>query len=109
MSLLENKPISRIEEIIITASGGPFLNIPKNKFYKIKPKDAIKHPNWRMGKKISIDSSTLMNKVFEVIEAQKIFEIDFKKFKVLTHPKSYVHAIIKFKNGLTKFLFTILI
>jgi len=57
-----------------------------------------------MGKKISIDSSTLMNKVFEVIEAQKIFGIDFKKFKVLTHPKSYVHAIIKFKNGLTKVL-----
>ena len=104
MSLLGSKPISSVDEIIITASGGPFLNIPKNKFYKIKPKDAIKHPNWRMGKKISIDSSTLMNKVFEVIEAQKIFGIDFKKFKVLTHPKSYVHAIIKFKNGLTKIL-----
>ena len=103
-SLLESKPISSVDEIIITASGGPFLNVPKNKFYKIKPKDAIKHPNWRMGKKISIDSSTLMNKVFEVIEAQKIFGIDLKKFRVLTHPKSYVHAIIKFKNGLTKIL-----
>ena len=104
MSLLGSEPITSVEEITITASGGPFLNIPKKKFNKIKPKDAIKHPNWNMGKKISIDSSTLMNKVFEVIEAQKIFGIDIKKFKVLTHPKSYVHAIIKFKNGLTKIL-----
>jgi 1-deoxy-D-xylulose-5-phosphate reductoisomerase len=103
-SLLNNKDKKNIEEIIITASGGPFLNLSKKKFNKIKSKDAIKHPNWNMGKKISIDSATLMNKVFEVIEAQKIFEIDYKKFKVLTHPKSYVHAIVKFNNGLTKIL-----
>ena len=57
-----------------------------------------------MGKKISIDSTNLMNKVFEVIEAQRIFNIDIKKFKILIHPKSYVHAIIKFNNGLVKFL-----
>ncbi len=103
-SLLGDESKSNIEEIIITASGGPFLNISKKKFIKIKSKDAIKHPNWNMGKKISVDSATLMNKVFEVVEAQKIFEVDCKKFKVLTHPQSYVHAIVKFKNGLTKIL-----
>ena len=94
----------KIEKIYITASGGPFLNISKNKFNNIKPINALKHPNWSMGKKISIDSSTLMNKVFEVIEAQKIFNIDIKKFKILIHPKSYLHSIIKFKNGTTKLL-----
>ena len=103
-SLLNNKKNLNIEEVIITASGGPFLNLSLNKFKKIKPKDAIKHPNWSMGKKISIDSATMMNKVFEVIEAQKIFKIDYKKFKIFTHPNSYVHAIVKFTNGLTKIL-----
>ena len=70
----------------------------------IKPQDALKHPNWKMGKKITIDSATLMNKVFEVIEAKNIFDLDYNKISILTHPKSYVHAIIKFKNGLTKLL-----
>ena len=65
---------------------------------------AIKHPRWKMGKKISIDSATLMNKVFEIIEAYKIFNYDLKKFKILIHPQAYVHAIIKFKNGLVKIL-----
>ncbi len=93
-----------IEEVIITASGGPFLNLHKSKFKNIKPKNAIKHPNWNMGNKISIDSATLMNKVFEVIEAQRIFNINLNKFKILVHPKSYVHAIVKFDNGLVKIL-----
>ena len=95
---------NNIEEVIITASGGPFLKLPVSKFKKIKPIHAIKHPNWKMGSKISIDSATLMNKVFEVIEAQRIFNIDSSKFKILIHPKSYVHAVIKFNNGLTKIL-----
>ena len=103
-SLLNGFNSKKIEKIYITASGGPFLNISKNKFNNIKPINALKHPNWSMGKKISIDSSTLMNKVFEVIEAQKIFNIDIKKFKILIHPKSYLHSIIKFKNGTTKLL-----
>ncbi len=93
-----------IDEIIITASGGPFLNRPLKTFNKIKSDDAIKHPNWSMGKKISIDSATMMNKVFEVIEAQRLFNIDLKKIKIMIHPKSYVHAIIKFKSGLIKIL-----
>ena len=103
-SLLNNTNHNRLEKIIITASGGPFLNLPLYKFKKINPKIAVRHPNWKMGSKISIDSATLMNKVFEVIEAQRIFNINFKKFKVLIHPKSYVHAIVKFNNGLTKIL-----
>ena len=90
-----------IDQVIITASGGPFLNL-KNKKIKKTPKLATNHPNWKMGKKISTDSATLMNKVFEVIEAKKIFSIDLSKFKILIHPKSYVHAIIKFNNGLIK-------
>ena len=93
-----------IEKIFITASGGPFHNYPLNKFQSITPKIALKHPNWKMGKKITIDSATLMNKVFEVIEAKKIFNLDYKKLDILVHPKSYVHAIVKFTNGLTKIL-----
>ena len=103
-SLLDDKNKNNIEKIYITASGGPFINLPRNKFDKIKLSDALKHPNWSMGKKITIDSATLMNKVFEVIEAKNIFNIDYKNISILTHPKSYVHAIIKFKNGLTKLL-----
>ena len=103
-SLIDDKNKSDIEKIYITASGGPFRNLPKNQFKKIELKDALKHPNWSMGKKITIDSATLMNKVFEVIEAKNIFNIGYKNISILTHPKSYVHAIIKFKNGLTKFL-----
>ena len=91
-----------IEKIYLTASGGPFLNKPLNKLKNVNYKQAIKHPNWKMGKKISIDSATMMNKVFEIIEAKKIFNISYKKLSILIHPKSYVHAIIKFKNGLTK-------
>ncbi len=103
-SLLQNKEISDIEKVYITASGGPFIDLPKNQFKRIKLNDALKHPNWIMGKKITIDSATLMNKVFEVIEAKNIFNISYKKISILTHPQSYVHAIIKFKNGLSKFL-----
>ena len=95
---------NNIEKVIITASGGPFLNLSLSNFKKIKPKNAIKHPNWKMGRKISIDSATLMNKVFETIEAQRIFNINLNKFKILIHPKSYVHAIVKFNNGITKIL-----
>ena len=102
--LLKNNHISDVEKIYITASGGPFIDLPKNRFNKIKLSDALKHPNWSMGKKITIDSATLMNKVFEVIEAKNIFNIEYKNISILTHPKSYIHAIIKFKNGLSKFL-----
>ena len=103
-TLIKNYKITHIEKIIITASGGPFLNLPMSKFKKITPQKAARHPNWSMGKKISIDSATLMNKVFEVIEAQRIFKIPFFKFEVLIHPNSYAHAIVKFTNGTSKIL-----
>ena len=103
-SLLNSNEINQIEKIYITASGGPFIDYPIKKFNKIKLKDALKHPNWKMGKKITIDSATLMNKVFEVIEAKNIFNVNYKKISILTHPKSYIHAIIKFNNGLIKIL-----
>ncbi|MBD1174814.1 1-deoxy-D-xylulose-5-phosphate reductoisomerase [Pelagibacterales bacterium SAG-MED01] len=103
-SLLENNRTDSIDKVYITASGGPFIDFPKKKFKKISPKEALKHPSWQMGKKISIDSATLMNKVFEVIEAKKIFNLDYKNISILTHPNSYVHSIIKFNNGLTKVL-----
>ena len=103
-TLLKNQTNLNIERIYITASGGPFLDYPRNKFKLINPKKALNHPNWKMGKKITIDSATLMNKVFEVIEAKNIFDIPYKKISILTHPSSYIHAIIKFNNGTTKIL-----
>jgi len=103
-SLIKNENKSNIDQIFITGSGGPFLNKPIKKINYAKASKAIKHPNWSMGKKISVDSATMMNKVFEVIEAQKIFNIDKNKFHILIHPKSYIHAIVKFKTGIIKFL-----
>ena len=103
-TLLQNTKISSVSEIIITASGGPFLNTSMRQLSKIKLKEALNHPVWSMGKKISIDSATLMNKIFEIIEAQKIFNLDIKKFKILIHPNSYIHSIVKFNNGIIKIL-----
>ena len=102
--LIKNKNLSTIEKIYITASGGPFLNFSKFKLSKVSVNDALNHPNWKMGKKISIDSATMMNKVFEVIEAKNIFDINYNKISILIHPKSYVHALIKFNNGQIKIL-----
>ena len=101
---MQNFKTSSIENIYITASGGPFYTTPIKKFKNIKISDAINHPNWKMGRKISTDSATLMNKLFEVIEAKNIFGIPYKKIDILVHPKSYVHAILKFKNGLIKII-----
>jgi 1-deoxy-D-xylulose-5-phosphate reductoisomerase len=103
-SLINNAKNEDIENVFITASGGPFNNYPLSKFKKITKSLALNHPNWKMGKKITIDSATMMNKVFEIIEAKKIFNFDYKKLSILVHPKSYVHAIVKFNNGLTKIL-----
>ena len=103
--LLENIKNEDVEKIYITASGGPFLNLPKKKLKFITPKDAIKHPKWSMGKKISVDSATLMNKILELMEAYKLFPYDFDKYEILIHPQSLVHAIVKLKNGITKLLY----
>ena len=97
---LQNRSIKSVENLFLTASGGPLYTIPLNKIKKVKVSQALKHPNWEMGKKISIDSATLINKVYEVIEAKNIFKIPYNKIQILIHPKSYVHAILKFNNGL---------
>ena len=104
MELTKDIRDDEVEEIIITASGGPFLNLPINKLNHAKPKEAINHPNWKMGKKISVDSANMMNKVFEVIEAYKLFKFNKKKYKIVIHPQSYVHSIVRFKNGLVKMI-----
>ena len=93
-----------IEKVYLTASGGPFLNFKKKNLINIEPSKAVAHPNWKMGKKISIDSSTMMNKIFEVIEAKNIFDLPYKKISILLHPNSYVHAIVKFKDGFSKII-----
>ena len=105
MNLIDQSNKKDIEKIYLTASGGPFLKYSLNKMKNIKPSEAINHPKWKMGKKISVDSATLMNKIFEVIEANKLFSIDINKIDILIHPQSLVHAIIKFKNGLYKLLY----
>jgi len=92
----------KIQKIFITASGGPFLKTPLKDFNKINIKQATKHPTWKMGNKISIDSATLVNKLFEVVEAQRIFNLNIDKIGIKIHPQSYIHSIINFKNGLIK-------
>tara|TARA_B100000886_G_scaffold332122_1_gene284448 strand:+ start:6295 stop:7461 length:1167 start_codon:yes stop_codon:yes gene_type:complete len=102
--LLQNSDVQKVNKIILTASGGPFLNISKRKILNVKPNIALKHPNWKMGKKITIDSSNMMNKIFEYIEAKKIFNLKKNKISILIHPTSFIHAIIYFKGDLIKFL-----
>ncbi len=99
---LNNSDYNKLDKIYLTASGGPFANLPIKNFKKIKLRQALNHPNWRMGKKISIDSATMINKIYEVIEAKNIFNINYKNIKILLHPNSYVHSILQFKNGLIK-------
>ena len=100
--IIKNVKNDQINKIIITASGGPFL---KKKIHRqITIKDALKHPNWQMGKKISIDSATFMNKVFEVIEAKKIFNITLDKIDIIINPNSYIHASVIFNNGTIQML-----
>ena len=103
--LTRNYKDTDIEKIYLTASGGPFLNKPLISFKSIKASDAIKHPKWKMGKKISIDSSNLMNKVLEIIEAYRLFPFKIDKYEIIIHPQSLVHAIVHFKNGQTRFLY----
>ena len=91
---------SSVEKIYLTASGGPFYQKKFSNLKNIKIYQALNHPTWKMGKKITIDSATLMNKIFELIEAKKIFNLKFSKLDILVHPDSYVHAIIKQNNGL---------
>ena len=91
-----------IQKLILTASGGPFLNIKKSDFKQITIKKALKHPNWDMGPKITIDSSTLMNKGLEVIEAYWLFNVSVENISVIIHPESIIHSLVEFCDGSTK-------
>ena len=102
--LIKNENKKNIEKVVLTASGGPFLNVSTKKLINIKPSIALKHPKWKMGKKITIDSATMMNKILEFIEAKKIFNLEKEKISILIHPQSLIHAIIYFKGDLIKIL-----
>ena len=97
--LPEDKTTKDVDKITITASGGPFINIPLSKLSDISPKDALKHPNWEMGSKVSIDSATLVNKCLELIEARYLFDLNEKFFDLVIHPQSIVHSIVTYKDG----------
>jgi 1-deoxy-D-xylulose-5-phosphate reductoisomerase len=88
--------------LIITASGGPFRKTPLPELEKVTPEQALRHPTWKMGKRITIDSSTLMNKGFEVIEARWLFDVDWPQIEVVVHPQSLIHSMVEFADGSVK-------
>ena len=90
---------SDLKKIILTGSGGPFLEKPLNEFDLISPAQALKHPNWNMGKKISIDSATMMNKALELVEALWLFDIDIEQIEITIHPQSIIHSMVEFIDG----------
>lgn len=96
---LQGNSIEDVERIIITASGGPFRQLPKDEIINKKATDALKHPNWTMGKKISIDSATLMNKGLEVIEAKWLYNLSIEQIDVVVHPQSIIHSMIEYKDS----------
>ena len=103
-NLIKSKNKNSIKKIYLLASGGPFFG-KKINLHKVTPVQAAKHPNWKMGKKISIDSANLMNKILEIIEASLIFNFPIRKFKIIIHPQSLIHAIVEFRNGLSTMLY----
>ena len=91
--------MSEVERVWLTASGGPFLNTPKSEFERITVEQALNHPTWKMGRRITIDSATLMNKGFEVIEACRLFDLPPSQVKVIVHPQSTIHSMVEFNDG----------
>ena len=96
---LKAEKSDQIEKILLTASGGPFRGKQKEELMNIQVEDALKHPNWSMGRKITIDSSTLVNKGLEVIEAKWLFDVDLDQIQVVVHPQSIIHSMVQFKDG----------
>ncbi|MDI6800782.1 MAG: 1-deoxy-D-xylulose-5-phosphate reductoisomerase [Thermodesulfovibrionales bacterium] len=96
---LEKQTKDNIKKLILTASGGPFINMTAEDLNNVSPREALNHPNWSMGRKITIDSATLMNKGLEVIEAYHLFNMPVEKIDVLIHPQSIIHSIVEFKDG----------
>jgi 1-deoxy-D-xylulose-5-phosphate reductoisomerase len=99
---IQGEQFSSISKLTLTASGGPFLNYTKDSFENISQEEALNHPNWKMGNKITIDSATLMNKGFEIIEAKWLFSIDVRKIEIVIHPQSIVHSLVEFTDGSVK-------
>lgn len=102
LQCITGEKIEEIEKLMLTASGGPFRNVSINEFNKITVKDALNHPNWNMGNKITIDSATMINKGFEVIEAYWLFDVNINQIEVLVHPQSIVHSLVQFIDGSVK-------
>jgi len=92
----------RVARLILTASGGPFRQFSREQLARVTPKEALEHPTWKMGKKITIDSATMMNKGFEVIEAHWLFDVPMEKIEAVVHPQSIVHSFVEFVDGSTK-------
>jgi 1-deoxy-D-xylulose-5-phosphate reductoisomerase len=93
---------SKASRIILTASGGPFLNYSKRELEKVTPEQALKHPSWKMGRKVTIDSATLLNKGLEIIEAHWLFNMPYDKISVIVHPQSIIHSMVEFTDGAVK-------
>ncbi|MBI3194270.1 MAG: 1-deoxy-D-xylulose-5-phosphate reductoisomerase, partial [Ignavibacteriae bacterium] len=102
LQCLSGEDVRHISKLILTASGGPFLHLDKSKFETIRVEDALKHPNWNMGNKITIDSATMMNKGLEVIEAHWLFNLPPEKIEVVIHPQSIIHSMVEFVDGSVK-------
>ncbi len=96
---LENRKTSEVRRVILTASGGPFRGRSKKELQSVKVEEALRHPNWKMGAKITVDSATLMNKGLEVIEAHWLFDLSPEKIEVLIHPESIIHSMAEFSDG----------
>lgn len=99
---LQGEERESVERLIITASGGPFRNMAAERLEEVTVADALHHPNWQMGAKITIDSATMLNKAFEIIEARWLFGIEADKIKAVVHPQSIVHSMVEFKDGAVK-------
>ncbi len=96
---LEGHRPADVRRILLTASGGPFLGVPRRRLRRVRPHQALRHPTWRMGKKITIDSATLMNKGLEVIEARWLFDVPPERIEVVIHPQSIIHSLVEFRDG----------
>lgn len=96
---LQGQPKERLAKILLTASGGPFRGMKREELVNIRPEDALKHPNWSMGRKITIDSSTLVNKGLEVMEAHWLFDTPYDKIQVVVQPQSVIHSMVEYEDG----------
>jgi 1-deoxy-D-xylulose-5-phosphate reductoisomerase len=99
LQCLRGHPRADLKKILLTASGGPFLHLDLHELAEVGPEDALQHPNWRMGKKITIDSATLMNKALEAIEAKWLFDLSMDQIDIVIHPQSIVHSMVEYSDG----------